>query len=259
MVYCSLTKGLPSVCRLAQRSSCNFTSVATNTCVSRLAPASATPARPASGLTSRSKKETGRKLSSFVVMAGCQIAPATAPNSHELATFAGGCFWGTELAFQRVPGVAKTFAGYTQGQQKGPTYESVCSGRSGHTEAILVEYDPKECSYDSLLTAFFASVDPTTVNQQGGDMGTQYRSGIYYHNDEQKVAAEKAIAKANEQLQNGSFRRVRGGKKVVSELLPATDFYIAEDYHQQYLEKGGRFGRPQNASKGASEPIRCYG
>ncbi|KAK9793992.1 hypothetical protein WJX73_000208 [Symbiochloris irregularis] len=189
---------------------------------------------------------------------GCEKAPAQAPAGQEIATFAGGCFWGVELAFQRVPGVSTTMVGYTQGPDPSPTYETVCSGGTGHTEAVQVYYNPSECTYDSLLNCFFQHVDPTTKNRQGMDMGTQYRSGIYFHNEEQKAAAEKAIAATNEKLSSNMFRRVIG-TKVVSELLPAQDFYIAEKYHQQYLAKGGRFSQPQDASKGATEKIRCYG
>lgn len=196
-------------------------------------------------------------LSSFT-RAPCQTAPDKAPAGQEIATFAGGCFWGVELAFQRVPGVTETSVGYTQGKDTGPTYEAVCSGSTGHTEAVQVYYDPKECKYENLLGAFFANVDPTTKNRQGMDMGSQYRSGIYYHNVVQKEAAEKAIAEVNKKLQDNLFRRVLG-TKVVSELLPASDYYIAESYHQHYLEKGGRFGQPQNATKGATDKIRCYG
>ncbi|KAL3162171.1 hypothetical protein ABBQ32_009877 [Trebouxia sp. C0010 RCD-2024] len=188
----------------------------------------------------------------------CQVAPKNAPAGQEIATFAGGCFWGVELAFQRVPGVVKTSVGYTAGQDTSPTYNSVCSGRTGHTEAVQVYYDPQETDYPALLDCFFEHVDPTTVNRQGNDMGTQYRSGIYYHNEEQKAAAEKAIEEVNKKLQSNAFRRVLGSK-VVSELQPASDYYVAEDYHQQYLEKGGNYGRAQNAEKGATDKIRCYG
>ncbi|DBA78416.1 hypothetical protein WJX79_010510 [Trebouxia sp. C0005] len=188
----------------------------------------------------------------------CQVAPAKAPSGQDIATFAGGCFWGVELAFQRVPGVTKTSVGYTAGHDKAPTYNSVCSGQTGHTEAVQVYYDPKETDYTKLLDCFFQHVDPTTLNQQGGDRGTQYRSGIYYHNEEQKHAAEKAIAEVNKKLKSNVFRRVMGSE-VVSELEPASDYYTAEEYHQQYLEKGGRFSSPQSAAKGATERIRCYG
>lgn len=195
---------------------------------------------------------------------GCEIAPATAPEGLKLCTVAGGCFWGLELALQRVPGVVKTSVGYIGGQDPNPTYESVCSGRTGHAEAVQVTYDPKEVGYENIVTAFLDKTDPTTLNRQGNDRGTQYRSAIYYHDDEQKAAAEAVLTRVNEQLAAGTFR-LRGGRdkpvsnKVVVEVSPAGDYYLAESYHQQYLEKGGRFNRPQSAAKNCDDPIRCYG
>jgi len=191
------------------------------------------------------------------------LAPkeATLPG-HQLATFASGCFWGIELAYQRVPGVAETSVGYTGGSVQGPSYQEVCSGKTGHTEAVQVQYDPSEVTYDKLLDVFFDRTDPTTLNRQGNDAGTQYRSGIYYHTDEQKAAAMKRVALVNEMLARGEQvrpDRPYSGKKVVSEVLPAGDYWLAEDYHQQYLSKGGRMGRSQSAAKGCTDNIRCYG
>eukprot|EP00210_Caulerpa_lentillifera_P001825 g1755.t1 len=197
------------------------------------------------------------RLSSLSAM-GTDLAPATAPPGKELGTFAGGCFWGLELAFQRISGVESTTVGYTQGQTKNPSYEQVCTGATGHTEAVQVTYDPSLVQYSTLLDTFFEKTDPTTLNRQGGDAGTQYRSGIYYHTPEQKQEAEKAIREVQTKISNGQFRRT-GGKEVVVELLSAGDYYLAEEYHQQYLEKGGRFNRPQSAAKGCKDPIRCYG
>jgi peptide-methionine (S)-S-oxide reductase len=177
----------------------------------------------------------------------------------EAATFAGGCFWGIELAYQRIPGVEKTWVGYTHGAKPSPSYEEVCSGRTGHTEAVHVHYNPAECKYDTLLDVFFERTDPTTLNRQGNDAGTQYRSGVYWHNDAQKAAAEKAFARVQSQLDAGAFPRRVVGKKVVSELKPAVEFWAAEEYHQQYLSKGGRFGTGQCADKGCNDTIRCYG
>ncbi len=148
--------------------------------------------------------------------------------------------------------------GYTQGRDPAPTYEKVCNGSTGHAEAVQIYFDPKETSFERLLGLFFERVDPTTANRQGNDVGSQYRSGIYYHDGEQKQLAEKAIADVNAKLASNVFRRVLG-TKVETELLPATDYYLAEEYHQQYLSKGGRFGTGQSATKGCKDQIRCYG
>ena len=196
--------------------------------------------------------------SSSTAANACKLAPDSAPPGLKIATFAGGCFWGLELAYQREPGVTNTSVGYTQGQDPAPTYEKVCNGSTGHAEAVQVYFDPKETSYARLLDLFFERVDPTTANRQGNDVGTQYRSGIYYHDAEQKELAERAIADVNVKLSSNVFRRVLG-TKVETELLPATDYFLAEDYHQQYLSKGGRFGSGQSAAKGCTDKIRCYG
>eukprot|EP00274_Cyanoptyche_gloeocystis_P000638 CAMPEP_0196652386 /NCGR_PEP_ID=MMETSP1086-20130531/1661_1 /TAXON_ID=77921 /ORGANISM="Cyanoptyche gloeocystis , Strain SAG4.97" /LENGTH=207 /DNA_ID=CAMNT_0041982903 /DNA_START=110 /DNA_END=733 /DNA_ORIENTATION=+ len=167
----------------------------------------------------------------------------------QLAQFAAGCFWSVELAFQRLPGVLRTAVGYTQGQTKNPSYDDVCSGETNHVEAVLVEYDPVVVSYDHLLETFWKKHDPTTPNAQGNDHGTQYRSGIYFYTPEQQATAE-----ASKKAHQSSYQR-----PIATEILPATDFYYAEDYHQQYLEKGGRNGRGQSAKKMCNDPIRCYG
>ncbi|KAH7537776.1 peptide methionine sulfoxide reductase A1 [Ziziphus jujuba] len=167
----------------------------------------------------------------------------------QFAQFGAGCFWGVELAFQRVPGVTKTEVGYTQGFLHNPTYEDVCSGTSNHSEVVRVQYDPKECSYETLLDAFWARHDPTTLNRQGNDVGTQYRSGIYFYTPEQEKAAKESMERQQKLL----------NRKIVTEILPAKKFYRAEEYHQQYLEKGGRFGFKQSSQKGCNDPIRCYG
>eukprot|EP00899_Mesostigma_viride_P001987 jgi/Mesvir1/1178/Mv17675-RA.1 len=180
--------------------------------------------------------------------AGTQMAPKEPPPGLEYATVAGGCFWGVELAFQRVPGVVATAVGYTQGNTTAPTYEQVCSGRTGHTEAVLVTYDPKECKFETLVETFLKRTDVTQVNGQGNDWGTQYRTGIYHHSDAQKEIANKYL----DQLRAKNV-------KVASEVKPALDFWLAESYHQQYLAKGGRFNRPQSAAKNCTDPIRCYG
>jgi len=149
----------------------------------------------------------------------------------EIATFAAGCFWGVETAFRKVKGVLKTTVGYTGGQFKNPSYQDVCTDRTGHAEAVRVEFDPAQVSYDKLLEAFFAMHDPTTPNRQGWDSGTQYRSATFYHTPEQR---EKAIA-AKVKLE--SERRFK--HPIVTEIVPASEFYPAEEYHQQYYEKKG--------------------
>ncbi|KAB5532252.1 hypothetical protein DKX38_018922 [Salix brachista] len=167
----------------------------------------------------------------------------------QFAQFGAGCFWGVELALQRVPGVTKTEVGYTQGLLHNPSYEDICTGTTMHSEVVRVQYDPKEGSFEALLDAFWARHDPTTLNRQGNDVGTQYRSGIYYYTPEQEKAAKESM----EQQQKLSNR------KIVTEILPAKKFYRAEEYHQQYLAKGGRFGFKQSTEKGCNDPIRCYG
>jgi len=177
----------------------------------------------------------------------------------EIATFAGGCFWGIELAYQRIPGVTHTSVGYTQGQTPNPTYEMVCSGSTGHTEAVQMYYNPKEVSYAKLIDVLLQRTDPTMLNRQGNDRGTQYRSGIYFHNEAQKTEAERVLKDVQTQLDAGTYPRRTAAKKIMIELKPAGDYYLAENYHQQYLSKGGRFGQGQCAEKGCEDPIRCYG
>jgi len=167
-----------------------------------------------------------------------------------LATFAGGCFWGIELALQRVEGVEYTCVGYTQGKEERPNYEQVCAGNTGHTEAVCVYYDPQMVSYETLCDVFLDRIDPTTVNGQGRDFGKQYRTGIYYHSESQKTLAHAALGKVQASLHH---------QTVATECRPAMAFWPAEDYHQRYLEKGGRFGSPQSAAKNCTDEIRCYG
>jgi len=147
------------------------------------------------------------------------------------ATFGAGCFWGVEVMFRQVDGVVATAVGYTGGTSTDPTYELVCTGRTGHAEAVEVTYDPARVSYDRLLDVFWAGHDPTTPNRQGPDRGTQYRSAIFYHDEEQRRAAEASKARWQE---SGRFRA-----PIVTQLVPATTFYPAEEYHQRYLEKHG--------------------
>ena len=147
------------------------------------------------------------------------------------ATFAAGCFWGVEAAFRKVRGVTDATVGYTGGSHENPTYEEVCSGDTGHAEAVQVEYDPAKVSYDELLHVFWDIHDPTTLNRQGPDFGTQYRSAVFHHDAEQEAAAR---ASKQEQQRAGRHHR-----QIVTEITPAGPFYRAEDYHQRYLEKRG--------------------
>jgi peptide-methionine (S)-S-oxide reductase len=150
------------------------------------------------------------------------------------ATFAAGCFWGVEANFRRVVGVSSTTVGYTGGRLANPTYEAVCTDRTGHAEAIEVEFDPQQVRYDDLLEIFWATHDPTTPNRQGPDVGAQYRSAIFFHDAAQEAAA---IASKECQEKSGRFRR-----PIVTQVVPAVTFYRAEDYHQQYYEKRGLHG-----------------
>ncbi|KAD2806064.1 hypothetical protein R6Q59_028931 [Mikania micrantha] len=168
---------------------------------------------------------------------------------HKLAQFGAGCFWGVELAFQRLEGVVKTEVGYSQGHIHNPNYKLVCTGSTNHAEVVRVEFDPSVCPYTNLLALFWSRHDPTSLNRQGGDVGTQYRSGIYYYNEEQARLAQESLDEKQKSFKN----------KIVTEILPAKRFYRAEEYHQQYLEKGGRAGSKQSAAKGCNDPIRCYG
>jgi peptide-methionine (S)-S-oxide reductase len=149
----------------------------------------------------------------------------------EKATFAAGCFWGVEAAFREVKGLRGTAVGYSGGHTKNPTYKDVCTDTTGHAEVVQVEYEPSVVSYDDLLNIFWQSHDPTQVNRQGPDFGTQYRSAIFFHTPEQEASAKVSKEKLE---RSGKFR-----KPIATEITPATVFYRAEDYHQQYLEKRG--------------------
>ena len=149
------------------------------------------------------------------------------------ATFAAGCFWGVESLFRQVKGVESTQVGYTGGTFDDPTYEDVCSGRTGHAESIQVDYNPSVVSYEELLKIFWSNHNPTTINQQGPDIGEQYRSVVFFHNPEQEKAAKELM----EKLQPATIKRF--GKKIVTEIVPYKTFFRAEEYHQRYLEKNG--------------------
>jgi peptide-methionine (S)-S-oxide reductase len=160
------------------------------------------------------------------------------PAGLEQAVFGLGCFWGAERKFWQQPGVYSTAVGYAAGYTPNPTYREVCSGMTGHNEAVLVVFDPKKVSYDTLLKTFWESHDPTQGMRQGNDVGTQYRSGIYYFTEEQREAAERSRAAYQAQLRTAGFGTI------TTEILPAGEFYDAEEYHQQYLAKnpGGYCG-----------------
>ena len=146
-----------------------------------------------------------------------------------MATFAAGCFWGVEAAFRRVAGVIGAMVGYTGGSTVNPTYEDVCTGMTGHAEAVQLEYDPAKVSYEALLEVFWGMHDPTTLNRQGPDVGTQYRSAIFYH-----TPAQADAARLSRDREQGRHRRT-----IVTEIVPAEEFFRAEEYHQRYLEKRG--------------------
>jgi len=147
------------------------------------------------------------------------------------ATFGAGCFWHVEDLLSKTKGVKSTQVGYTGGQLPNPTYEEVCTDKTGHAEAVEVEYDPDEISYQELLDVFWNNHNPTTLNRQGPDMGIQYRSAIFYHNDEQKETAEKSKQALDK---SGQFEN-----PIVTEIVPAPSFYKAEEYHQKYFKKCG--------------------
>ena len=147
------------------------------------------------------------------------------------ATFGAGCFWHVEDLFRQSKGVKSTKAGYTGGNLANPTYEEVCTDRTGHAEAVEIEYDPDEISYDELLDIFWNNHDPTSLNRQGPDVGIQYRSSIFVHDESQKQAAQKSKEKLNS---SGKF-----SKTIVTEIVPSPEFYTAEEYHQKYFQKHG--------------------
>jgi peptide-methionine (S)-S-oxide reductase len=150
---------------------------------------------------------------------------------NEKATFGAGCFWGVEAAFGEIPGVVETAVGYEGGTLDNPTYHDVCTDQTGHAEVVQVTYDPARVTYEQLLDQFWSLHDPTTINRQGPDVGTQYRSVVFFHTPEQQKAA---TAKKEELSRSGKFRR-----PIATEIVPAKTFYRAEEYHQKYLEKRG--------------------
>ena len=149
----------------------------------------------------------------------------------EIATFGAGCFWGVEATFQRVPGVIDTAVGYSGGDMPNPTYKDVCTDETGHAEVVQVTFDPEKVSYEQLLDIFWQAHDPTQVNRQGPDFGTQYRTAIFFHSPEQEAAAKKSRAALDA---SGKFKR-----PIATEIAQASTFYPAEEYHQKYLQKRG--------------------
>ncbi|MBI4836736.1 MAG: peptide-methionine (S)-S-oxide reductase MsrA [Candidatus Abawacabacteria bacterium] len=152
--------------------------------------------------------------------------------NYQFATFGAGCFWGVEETFRKVPGVVETTVGYEGGVTESPTYDDVCAKNTGHAEVVQVIYDPQQISYEALLDVFWQNHNPTTYNRQGPDVGSQYRSVIFYHTPEQKLAAEISKDVLDK---SGKFNRA-----VVTQIVPAQPFYRAEEYHQRYLSKLGR-------------------
>ena len=188
-----------------------------------------------------------KKLIALMLCAGALGLRAAEPakpmttetNQTQLATFAGGCFWCTEAIFERLPGVKSVTSGYTGGQMKNPSYQLVCTATTGHAEAIQVAFDPKQITYEKLVATFWDAHDPTTLNRQGADTGTQYRSAIFYHNDAQKLAAEKSKAEAQKEF----------SKPIVTEIVPLQKFYPAEGYHQDYYRNNPQQGYCQMVIK----------
>lgn len=166
----------------------------------------------------------------------------------DTATFAAGCFWCVEAVFQQLDGVKKVISGYTGGQIINPTYKQVCTGLSGHAEACQVIYDPSKVNYETLLQAFWSSHDPTTLNRQGNDVGTQYRSAIFYHNEQQRLLAVKYKADLD---RSGAYE-----KPIVTEISPDTTFYVAEDYHQNYYNQNKTEGYCQYVIRPKIEKIQ---
>ncbi|HMP76602.1 MAG TPA: peptide-methionine (S)-S-oxide reductase MsrA [Kiritimatiellia bacterium] len=156
------------------------------------------------------------------------------PEKTEIATFAGGCFWCIEAVFDQIPGVLRADSGYLGGEVENPTYEQVCGGDTGHAEAVEIEFDPARVTFAELLTLFWQAHDPTQLNRQGNDVGTQYRSAIFYHSDDQRVAVEASIAALQA---SGKY-----AKPIVTQVAPATKFFRAEAYHQEYYVNNRRAG-----------------
>lgn len=183
-----------------------------------------------SGLLSCAQSSPANKTNTKTMMEQKDTLPKDNPGlpATEIATFANGCFWCTEAVFEELDGVISATSGYSGGQTENPTYKAVCTGTTGHAECLQIVYDPAKISFDELLEVFWQTHDPTTLNRQGADVGTQYRSAIFYHNEEQREKAEKYKAALDS---SGAFPN-----RIVTEITPFSKFYPAEDYHQQYFE-----------------------
>lgn len=177
------------------------------------------------------KTDTKMNESKPIAAADKTATKPSDPSTYDTATFANGCFWCTEAVFEELDGVISAESGYTGGQTENPDYNTVSTGQTGHAEALQIVYDPAKITFDELLEVFWQTHDPTTLNRQGADVGTQYRSGIFYHNDEQKQKAEKYKEELNK---SGAFNH-----PIVTEITPFSKFYVAENYHQQYYENNG--------------------
>lgn len=186
----------------------------------------------------------GGAVAALCITCGCGVPVRSAPlapedtsrkdivmETAETATFAAGCFWGVEAMFRRIEGVLATEVGYTGGHTENPSYKDVCAGDTGHAEAVKVSYDPSKVTYEQLLDAFWNGHNPTTLNRQGPDVGSQYRSAVFFHSPDQE-----ALARASKERLDASGKHPR---PIVTEIAPAGTFYRAEEYHQQYLEKRG--------------------
>jgi peptide-methionine (S)-S-oxide reductase len=196
----------------------------------------------------RGRSEQMRVPAKHEVLGSALLPPY--PEGSEVAEFALGCFWGAERMFWRQPGVISTSVGYEGGFTPNPTYEEVCSGRTGHAESVRVVFDPNVASYADLLKVFWEAHDPTQGMRQGNDQGSQYRSAIFYRTPEQKAAAEESAAAYQQQL------AMAGYGKITTEITPATEFYFAEDYHQQYLaDTKNPYGYCPDHGTGVSCPI----
>lgn len=170
-----------------------------------------------------------RAITTTALAALLAAAPAAHAGTAEKATFAAGCFWHVEAAFRKIPGVVEVTSGYTGGTKPEPTYDEVCSDKTGHAEAVLVEFDAAKVSYEKLLEVFYEEHDPTTVDRQGWDVGSQYRSAVFYHSPAQQAAA---VAMREKIGKSGRYK-----SSIVTEIVPAAEFYRAEEYHQRYFEK----------------------